>query len=193
MIPGGGRVPRRRLPRTGAPLLALAVTVALGMVLGSCSGDGGDEEGASSTTVATSTTVPPLVGTLTPTEAVIAGQCLDAVPDPQQQTYAVLVIPCEESHTYEVYAQARIDLGATSTANGAPYPGALAVANGAEAQCVGAFDQFMGVKWESSKYDIQTWWPSEQSWNVKRDRTILCAVYRVTGGKTKGSVRGTGQ
>ena len=28
---------------------------------------------------------------------------------------------------------------------------------------------------------------------TKKDRTILCAVYRVTGGKTKGTVRGSGQ
>ena len=33
----------------------------------------------------------------------------------------------------------------------------------------------------------------EQSWVTKRDRTVLCAVYKVTGGRTKGSVRGSAQ
>lgn len=187
MILGGGPPTRRRH-------LALLVALIAVMVTSACSGNGGSSDPQRSTTTGvTTTTTPPLTGTLTPTEAVIAGQCLDPVPDPQQQTYAVLVIPCEESHTFEVYAQAKLDLGATDTAIGAPYPGALAVANGAEAQCVSVFEQFMGVKWEESDYDIQTWWPSEQSWSSKKDRTVLCAVYRVTGGKTKGSVRGSGK
>ena len=183
MILGGGPPTRRRL-------LALATVLTLATAV-SCSSSDSPAKKGSSTTAVTSTTAPALVGTLTPTEGVIAGQCLDDVPDPQQQTYAVLVIPCEDPHTYEVYAQAKLDLPDTGAA--APYPGALAVANGAEAQCVGAFNEFMGVKWEVSDYDIQTWWPSEQSWATKKDRTILCAVYRVTGGKTKGSVRGSGQ
>lgn len=180
------------------PARALAGT-AVALVLGGsclvgCSGD--DTSGSADTTTtvaadATTTTVA-LVGTLTATEAIIAGQCLDDVPDPAQRQYGVLVIPCEDPHTYEVYAQAKLENG-ESYPPGAPYPGALKVANDAENQCFGAFDQFMGVKWEESDYDIQTWWPSQASWDTKKDRTILCAVYRVTGGRTKGSVRGTGQ
>ncbi len=186
MILAGGSPARRRLP-----VVACAAVAAV--LLAGCTGSkDADDEGDAPAATTTSTSTP-LVGTLTPTEAVIAGQCLDDVPDPAQQTYAVMVIPCEDPHTYEVYAQAKLDLGATPTQNGAPYPGALAVANGAESQCVGAFPQFMGVKWEESEYDIQSWWPSEQSWATKKDRTILCAVYRVTGGKTKGTVRGSGQ
>jgi hypothetical protein len=151
-----------------------------------------DTSDSTTTTAADATTTTMLTGTLTATESIIAGQCLDDVPDPAQQQYGVLVIPCEDPHTYEVYAQAKIDTGQPS-GKGAPYPGPLAVANSAEAQCFGAFDQFMGVKWEESNYDIQAWWPSEVSWNTKTDRTILCGVYRVTGGKTKGTVRGSGQ
>lgn len=186
MILAGGLRARRRLPVLASCALVLTLLVGCTTDQGS---DGKDDTPGASTT----TTSAPLVGILTPTEAVIAGQCLDDVPDPAQQTYAVMVIPCEDPHTYEVFAQAKLDLGTTPTQPGAPYPGALAVANGAEAQCVGAFPQFMGVKWEESEYDIQTWWPSEQSWATKKDRTILCSVYRVTGGKTKGTVRGSGQ
>jgi hypothetical protein len=174
-------------PRSSAALAAAFLALAL---LAGCSSRDGAKGTATTTTVAVTTTTA-LTGVLTATTAVIAGQCLDDVPDPAQQEYAVLVIPCEEAHTYEVYAQANIDIGSPTPA-GTPYPGALTVANKAEAQCFGAFDQFMGVKWEESNYDIQTWWPSQVSWD-KRDRTILCGVYRVTGGKTKGTVRGKGQ
>lgn len=122
----------------------------------------------------------------------IAGQCLDALPDEAQQTYAVMVIPCEDPHTYEVYAQTKIDIG-SPTPPGTPYPGGLTVSNAAEAQCLSAFEQFMGLSWEESNYDVQAWWPSAESWTAKKDRTVLCGVYRVTGGTTKGSVRGSKQ
>ena len=178
-------IPRHRSP-VGRSLLTVAAALAL--LVGCSSSDSGDDSGATTTTASEVTTTTALAGVLTPTESVIAGQCLDEVPVPAQQTYAVLVIPCEDPHIYEVYAQTRLDAGA-----GAEYPGALAVSNDAEARCFEVFPEFMGVTWEQSDYDIQTWWPSEQSWVTKRDRTVLCAVYKVTGGRTKGSVRGSAQ
>ncbi|MFN8051894.1 MAG: septum formation family protein [Acidimicrobiales bacterium] len=169
--------------------VALGAAVLACSPLAACNGDSGTGAAATTTTSDVTTTTA-LSGVLTPTEAVLAGQCLNELPDPAQQPFAVMVVPCEESHTYEVYAQTKIDMG-TPTPNGTAYPGALAVANAAEAQCFAGFTAFMGIQWEASDYDIQTWWPSESSWSTKRDRSILCAVYRVTGGRTKGSVRGS--
>jgi Septum formation len=169
--------------------LAAATLVVAVLATAGCGGSD-DEASSTTTTSADVTTTTALGGVATPTEAVLAGQCLNELPDPAQQPYAVLVVPCEESHTYEVYAQTKIDMGPDAPA-GNQYPGALAVANAAEAQCVAGFSAFMGIQWEASDYDIQTWWPSESSWANKRDRSILCGVYRVTGGTTKGSVRGT--
>lgn len=176
--------------RTLAPVVSF---LALTLMTGACNGDSGS--GSSTTTTEAdgdTTTTTALTGVLTPTEAVIAGQCLDPVPDPAQQTVAVLVIPCEDHHTFEIYAQTKLDTG-TPLASNAPYPGASTVANAAERQCHDAFDEFMGSTWEESEYDIQAWWPSESSWATKKDRNILCGVYRVTGGTTKGSVRGSGR
>lgn len=175
-------------------MLAPAVALIVALAASACT-DGGSSGSRTTTTSSGGgdvTTTTALTGVLTPTEAVIAGQCLDPLPDPAQQTVAVLVIPCEDPHTYEVYAQTKLDTG-TVLASNAPYPGALTVANAAERQCFDAFNEFMGVNWEESDYDIQTWWPSEASWVSKKDRGILCGVYRVTGGRTKGSVRGSGK
>ena len=154
-----------------------------------CSGTSTTKGSAGSST--TSTTIVRLDGTLTPTSAIVAGQCFDPLPDTKQQPYAVLVIPCVNAHTYEAFAAEKYQTGATSAA--AAYPGALVVANNSENQCFAKFAAFMGIQWEASDYDIQTWWPSVGSWTDKRDRSVLCAVYRVTGGRTKGSVAGSGR
>lgn len=171
---------RRCLGATASLLLLLAVA--------GCSGSDDDGSGGATTTADVTTTTA-LVGTVTPTGSVLAGQCLNDVPDPEQQPFAVLVVPCEDSHTYEVYAQTDIQMD-VPTGAGADYPGANEVANAAEAQCVSGFAAFMGIQWEASEYDIQAWWPSEASWTSERDRSILCAVYPVRGGTTKGSARG---
>ena len=73
---------------------------------------------------------------------------------------------------------------------GAAYPGDLVVANAANEQCVAGFQAFIGVEWAASHYEIQTWWPTQESWNAKNDRNIVCAVYKVDGGHTRGSAKG---
>jgi len=169
-----------------APVLVLAS-------LSACAKSSDDEAADEPTeTSAAPSTTAPLVGVLTPSQNLLAGQCFDELPDPTQQPFAVLIIPCEDAHTYEIYLQSPIEMG-TPVPNGTPYPGALAVANAAEAQCFAQFAGWMGIQWEASDYDIVALWPSEPSWNAKTDRTILCAVYRVTGGTTTGSVRGSEQ
>lgn len=174
--------------RSTAPR-ALLVALALALVSTACGGADGADGDDGTTTTAAATTVP-MTGTLTALSEVLPGQCFDELPDPTQQPFAVLVIPCEEPHTFEIYAQTRLELGDAAPAGGA-YPGELAVANAAESQCIAGFTPFMGSQWEASVYDVQAWWPSEQSWSEDRDRSIVCAVFRVTGGRTKGSVRGS--
>lgn len=171
---------------------ATGMLAALALLVGAGCGTSDGADGSDVTTTAAVTTTTAMVGTLTALSAVLPGQCFDELPDPTQQPFAVLVIPCEDPHTFEVFAQTKIDLGAAAPAGGG-YPGELAVANAAEAQCFAGFTPFMGSQWEASIYDIQTWWPSEQSWTEDRDRSIICAVYRVTGGRNKGSVRGSGK
>ena len=70
-----------------------------------------------------------------------------------------------------------------------PYPGETAVRTFAEEQCYAQFEPWMGVPWTESDYDIESFYPSSQSW-PKGDRTITCTVVEFQGKRTTGSVRG---
>jgi hypothetical protein len=146
---------------------------------------------ASTTVAPTTTTIPQ--GTPTPFSELLEGQCFDQLPSTDQQPFAVLVIACERSHTFEVYDQLSYTDGAgKKVPYSTSYPGDNVVRPRAEALCYTAFQPWMGKEWTNSNYDIKTWWPSAQSW-PKHDRQVLCAVYRYDGKHTKGSVRGTAQ
>lgn len=170
-----------RFSRRAATVLAFVALVAAG-----CSSGVEDDTTADSTPETTTTTT--LGGVLTGTTDVLAGQCFNNVPDPTQQPYAVFVVPCDEPHEFEAYSRTRLELGEPQPP-GAPYPGELVVANAAEAQCITGFAAFVGTSWELSEFDLQTWWPSAQSWVQQNDRDILCAIYPVGGGTTSGTAR----
>lgn len=166
--------------------VASVVTVAIGS--GCSSGDGAGS--AASTTSGPTTTLPP--GVATSVDDLLVGQCFTEIPEPAQQPFAVLVVPCEEAHTHEVYDTAEYESD-QPTGNGADYPGDLTVASRSEEQCFGGFEAFIGNAWETSDYDIQTFWPTADSWRTRNDRSIICSVFRVNGGVTTGSVRNSGK
>ncbi|NLA35476.1 MAG: hypothetical protein GX868_07285 [Actinobacteria bacterium] len=169
--------------RVGAAALAAAL-----LVIGCSSEDSSNEPAGGDDIDAEVTTTTTLGGVLTATADVLAGQCFNQVPDPVQQPFAVFLVQCDEAHEFEAYSKTQIELGEPQPA-GAPYPGSLEVANAAEAQCITGFSSFIGTSWETSEFDVQTWWPTEASWNTVNDRTIMCAVYPVRGGVTFGTAR----
>jgi hypothetical protein len=151
---------------------------------------GGGHAGATTTTrpKATTTTIPD--GTATPYASILEGQCFDQLPSTDQQPFAALVIPCERRHLYEVYATyLYTDDAGHKVPFADAYPGENVVRTRAEALCYAAFQPWMGTEWTKSAYDIQSWWPSADSW-TKHDRAVLCAVDRYDGKHTTGSVRG---
>jgi len=170
----------------------------------------GGDDGATPTTTS-------MVGKVTRVDAVLPGMCFNLLPDAAQKVIAVLLIGCEDPHTHEAFATfktrvpgVQVQTTAAPTTTGSDssttgratpttrppaatgYPGETRIRDDAEAQCVGAFEEWMGIPWTSSEFDVQSWWPSAASW-ARGDRSILCAAYRVTGGATKGSARGTKQ
>ncbi len=170
------------------------LTLAVALLLAGCGGDdeAGSGDGGGTTSVATTTTlVPP--GLLSPIDQVLPGQCFDQLPDEAQRPYAVLAIPCEQSHHFEIFQRFPFrDADGKAVPKGYAYPGETTVRTHAETGCYDAFAGWMGTEWTKSDYDIQSWWPSAESW-AKHDRITTCAVFRFDGDPTKGSVRGTEQ
>lgn len=156
-----------------------------------CSSDTSSSTTSTTTTAASPTTTLP-AGNLAPISTLQVGACFDEVGDETATSFVVAVLPCAEPHALEVY-DVQTYGGAQPPKAGSPYPGDLVVANAAETQCAGGFEAFMGLPWEASDFEIQTWWPTQQSWTRKNDRQIVCAVYKVTRDAVIGSVRGTRQ
>ena len=159
------------------------------LVVFGCASEKPSEPTATTTTVAPTTTNP--AGVVTSIDKVDVGACLDNVPQVEQRSVAVIVVPCEDPHSFEVYDQQEY-FSEESTAPGVDFPGDTVVSNVAETQCITEFEEFIGVQWEASEYDVQVWWPSETSWIDDDDRLVTCAVYRLNGEPSKGSARGVG-
>jgi len=157
---------------------------------GACSG--GDEPAATttSTTKAPATTE---VGLSTSAEAtglrdLDVGQCFDlSKDDPDAADRAVWALPCTDPHTHEVYSVVTYDGPAVK---GGAYPGTAVVQDWAEQTCYAGFETFVGRPWTESSLDIETWWPSQESWG-RRDRSIICTTFPTDGSHTTGSAAGT--
>lgn len=168
------------------PLVALlAALVGAGCI------DGALDSGATTTTTsrATTTTLVPR-GILSRLDQVLPGQCFDQLPDPAQRPFAVLALPCEQPHRNEIFGRFPYRLeGGKAAGASVPYPGEGTLRTQAEARCFEQFEPWMGVPWTESDYDIESFYPSADSW-PKGDRTITCTVVEFQGKRTTGSVHG---
>ena len=152
------------------------------------------------TTTAAPTTQPPVatVPADTPVEGnpislakLAAGSCLNDAPNTAQRNVTALLVSCDAAHRYEVSDVFTFPPDGKVAARQAPYPGETEVRTGAERACYDRFDGWMGTPWTASEFDIQVWWPSEQSWLTNGDRSVACGVYLFDGGRTIGSAKGT--
>ena len=154
------------------------------------------EEGSSTTSTTAGDDVAPApttpTGSPTPFGSLLPGQCFDTLPAREQEAFAVLVVPCEQPHTFELYDQLVWTDAAGKKANlSVTYPDETTVRTRAEAQCLERFEPWVGASWTQSDFDIQAWWPSSESW-ARGDRSVLCAVYRYDGERSTGTARESG-
>ncbi|PSL04187.1 putative regulator of septum formation [Haloactinopolyspora alba] len=110
------------------------------------------------------------------------GDCLGDVDNADEVTDVVLA-PCEDEHTHEVYAIAEVPDG--------QFPGADAFQNRATKQCGARFAEFVGVAWKNSELDYNWLQPTEESWE-QGDRQIVCLAYDPAGPVT-GTLEGAGR
>ncbi|MDR1394504.1 MAG: septum formation family protein [Bifidobacteriaceae bacterium] len=84
-----------------------------------------------------------------------------------------LVVPCTDSHSWEVFAIHTLPDGDYSSA----------VNETADALCVESFGEFIGLAWDDSIYEMFYIQPTEGSWALG-DRDTLCLVGSEAGGLT---------
>ena len=174
----------------GRALAALVVLVVSAAVAAGCS-DGGDETGdETTTTVEATTTTFALPAGAEPVglRDLEVGQCFELPrDDPGAEDRAVWSVDCGSPHTHEVFSVLAYE---GDVPKGGGYPGTTVVQDWAEQSCYAGFEAFVGTPWTESDFDIETWWPSEESWG-RRDRTVICTVYASSGGRSTGSARAT--
>jgi hypothetical protein len=151
----------------------MATTLAVVVTLAACSG--GDDSGIDQTPATD-------IGQ----EGV--GTCLLFGDEVGAEVTELPVIACNDQHSHEIYAV---------VTSGEPlYPGFDALEETALAECLGAFEPYVGI----SPFDsdlIYSWLvPTLNSWgqeddDPKGDRETLCVVANLNGGSLTGSVRGT--
>jgi hypothetical protein len=168
---------------------AVAVLTAV-LAAGTLVGCGGDEAPpTTTTTTSTTTTFPP--GPAPGAEPiglrdVEIGTCFDPAEEQAATDRGVWAVDCTMPHRYEAYDV--VDYGGPG-ADGGRFPGAEAVRAWSDATCFERFEDFVGLPWTRSIFQIAVWWPSEESW-ARSDRTVICAVFPGGARKVEGSQRG---
>jgi hypothetical protein len=178
-----------RRPRT-APVLAVLLALLAPIGAACSSGDTATTSTSSTASTTTAATGPPAGATEEGLRSVAIGQCFELPrDDPEAQDRAVWIIDCADPHTHEVFDI--VDFAGPELKGGG-YAGAAAVQDWAEQACFDRFEAFVGVPWTRSNLEIETWWPSAESWG-RNDRKVICTVFPQSGGRTTGSQRGTGR
>lgn len=161
------------MARTIRAIAAVAGAAAL-LTAASCSGDDEPQRDAEGNVTETADSADVF--------DVEVGDCLGDVDEADEVTDVVLA-PCEDEHTHEVYAITDVPDG--------EFPGVDAFETRATEQCGAEFASFVGVAWEDSELDYNWLQPTEESWS-QGDREIVCLAYDPAGPVT-GSLEGAGR
>lgn len=119
------------------------------------------------------------------TEDLRVGDCYQPVEDVDDQSLlAAIIVPCEQPHLAEVFGVDDLEGGPD-----APFPGVDVIDDDAIDICDAAFEAYVGVALDNSRYSYVYYTPTEQSW-AGGDRVVMCSVDD-RGRELEGSVQGT--
>jgi hypothetical protein len=113
------------------------------------------------------------------------GTCLDFGDSIEAEVAELPTVPCGEPHTHEIYALAFSDE--------ATYPGLEALEADAQAKCLAAFEDYVGVSAFDSELFFSWLVPTLNSWDRDGDRQIVCVIGEGNGAPLVGSVRNIGR
>ena len=106
-----------------------------------------------------------------------AGDCIDDA-GAEGDISEVLLVPCADAHTQEVFATVEHPDDA--------YPGASEVALWADANCLGELQSSLGLTLADGLF-VSYLLPSFDGWNKNSDRTVVCVLVFPTRGSVSGS------
>lgn len=96
------------------------------------------------------------------------GDCFDSASMGSGEVDTVKVIPCDEPHDSEIYAE--------KTLTGSAFPGGDAIQEEANEFCYNEFAPFVGVALEDSVLYFYGLTPTQGSWEQHNDRLIQCII-----------------
>lgn len=111
------------------------------------------------------------------------GDCLSADALTGGETSSAPVVPCDQPHPYEVYAEFELEDG--------EFPGTDAIEAPAMEFCDTEFEKFVGVGYQESALDYTWFEPTAESWSAD-DRLVQCIIGDPAGdveGSLKGAAR----
>lgn len=116
------------------------------------------------------------------------GDCFDAGLSSSQVTEIseVNAIPCAEAHVYEMFSVADYPAGESPSAADEDYTA------WERENCLGQFQAYVGLDYDSSMYYISALIPTESSW-AQGDRTLMCFLHTDVESAVTGSARGAAQ
>lgn len=94
-------------------------------------------------------------------------------------------VDCDEPHFGEVYD--------TFDVEGDDYPGDEAVSQQAQDGCLTSFEEYVGIPYEESIYQIFPISPTEETWNEADDREVICVLTSLDQSELTGSKRGANE
>jgi hypothetical protein len=94
-------------------------------------------------------------------------------------------VDCDEAHFGEVYD--KFDL------EGDDFPGTEAVSQQAQEGCLASFEEYVGIPYEESIYQILPISPTEETWNEADDREVICVLTAIDQSELTGSKRGANE
>ncbi len=100
---------------------------------------------------------------------VAVGDCINLPAADEQRISSFESVECNAPHDAEIFEL--FDL-----TDAAEFPGTDAVSTEAQAGCIDAFEPFVGIDYDSSRFLLTFVPPSEQSWNEADDREVICIV-----------------
>lgn len=109
------------------------------------------------------------------------GTCFDD--QDEEVVSSVPEVDCAEPHDNEVFALLTYDESDV-------YPGQDALFERGKELCIDEFESYVGMSYAESDLEVFPITPSEDSWNDRDDREIICALYALDLSKLTGSMRG---